>query len=158
MISMKKFLQGFTYAFNGIITCIKEERNFRFHLAAAFHLFVYLRFFNVTKSEICILIILCGMVFVSEALNTAVENAVDATDIVSRKAGTAKDTAAGAVLIAAIISIICGVIILWQPSAFAAIMYFFLKKPLAVVFQIIVLIFCGWFVFVWNTNQKDDSN
>lgn len=98
------------------------------------------------------------MVFVSEALNTAVENAVDATDIVSRKAGTAKDTAAGAVLIAAIISIICGVIILWQPSAFAAIMYFFLKKPLAVVFQIIVLIFCGWFVFVWNTNQKDDSN
>lgn len=151
---MKKFLRGFIYAFNGIITCIKEERNFRFHLAVAFHLFLYMKFFDLTKAEVCILILLCGLVLAFEALNTAVENTVDSTEIVSTKAGAAKDTAAGAVMIAAMIAVICGVILLWQPGAFAAIYKFFINNPIALVAQIALIIFCVWFVFLWHMNSK----
>lgn len=155
---MKRFLKGFVYAFNGITTCIKEERNFRFHIAVAFHLFAYLRFFDVSKVELCILIILCGAVFALEAVNTAIENSVDSTGIVNSHAGAAKDAAAGAVLIAAIVSVICGVIILWQPKAFGSIAQFFIKRPLAIVAQIIVLAFWTWFVFVWHKNIKKSAS
>ncbi|MDD6395824.1 MAG: diacylglycerol kinase family protein [Firmicutes bacterium] len=147
---MKKFLHGFIYAFSGIITCIREERNFRFHMAAAFHLFAYLPFFDLSKAELCILVMLCGAVFALEAVNTAIENAIDSTGIVSKTAGIAKDTAAGAVLIAAVISVICGVIILWQPAAFAAIFKFYIDAPIAIIAQIVVLIFWIWFVFLWH--------
>lgn len=147
---MKKFLRGFIYAFSGIITCIKEERNFRFHMAAVFHLFAYLPFFDVSKAELCILIMLCGIVLALEAVNTALENAIDSTGIISKTAGTAKDTAAGAVLIAAITSVICGIIILWQPAAFAAILKFYINAPIAILAQIAVLIFWIWFVFLWR--------
>ncbi len=147
---MKKFIQGFYYAFSGIITCIKKERNFRFHIAVAFHLFAYLPFFDLSAAELCILIILCSMVFALEAINTAIENAIDSTGIVSKTAGAAKDTAAGAVLIAAIISVICGIIILWQPAAFVAIIEFYTNAPIAIFAQIAVIIFWIWFVFMWR--------
>lgn len=155
---MKRFLKGFVYAFNGIMTCIKEERNFRFHMAAAFHLFTYLPFFDINKAELCILIILCGLVFALEAVNTSVENSIDSTSFVNSHAGAAKDSAAGAVLIAAIVSVICGFVILWQPKAFAAILQLYLENPIAIAAQFIILIFWIWFVFVWNKDSKNSAN
>ncbi len=144
---MRKFLRSFTYAFKGIIFCIKEERNFRFHLAVAFHLFVYISFFEVTKAEFSILVILCCLVLSLEAVNTALERAVDSTGIVNSAAGNAKDAAAGAVLIAAMAAVVCGVIILWQPSAFGRILQFYLSHKYFIIIQIALLAFWGWFVF-----------
>ena len=87
---MKHFLKGFVYAFRGIIFCVKEERNFRFHLGAAFHLFVYLPFFKVTRAETGVLVILCALVLALEAMNSAVERAVNCTGEYSQRAGAAK--------------------------------------------------------------------
>ena len=134
---MKTFMRGFVYAFRGLITCAKEERNFRFHLAVAFHLFVYLPFFELTKGETCVIVMLCGAVLSLEAVNSAIERAVDCTGEYSPRAGAAKDMAAGAVLIAAAVSVIAGVALLWQPKAFAAIGRFFLREPWAIAVQLL---------------------
>ena len=144
---MKKFFKGFVYAFDGIVICIREERNFRFHLAVAFHLFAYMPFFDLTGAEICILIMLCGLVISLEAVNTAIERAVDSTGEFNTAAGAAKDTAAGAGLSAAITAVVCGVILLWQPCAFAAILGFFVKYPWAIAVQIAILAGWIWFIF-----------
>lgn len=144
---MKRFLQGFVYAFQGLRICICEERNFRFDLAVVFHLFAYLRFFTLTRAEICLLVALCGLVISLEAVNTAVEHAVDATGRYDAVTKAAKDTAAGAVLTAAVAAAICGVKLLWQPKAFAAIICFFAEHPWAIVLQAAVLVCCGWFIF-----------
>ena len=147
-------LHSFSYAFRGIMACIREERNFRFHLVVAFHLFVYLPFFALTRAEVGILVVLCGLVIALEAVNSAIERAVDATGIVSPTAGAAKDIAAGAVLIAAVTAVVCGILLLWQPHAFAAIGRFFLRYSLAIVVQLAALAGGGWFVFGWHAGDK----
>ena len=37
---LTRFARGFVYAYNGIRAAVQEERNFRFHLCAAFYAFV----------------------------------------------------------------------------------------------------------------------
>lgn len=152
--SLLAFCRGFGYAFRGMMACIREERNFRFHLVVAFHLFAYLPFFALTRAEVGILVVLCGLVIALEAVNSAIERAIDATGIVSPTAGAAKDIAAGAVLIAAITAVVCGIIMLWQPGAFWAIGRFFLRQPFAVVVQLAALAGGGWFVFGWRAGDK----
>lgn len=144
---MRKFFRGFVFAFRGLLTCAKEERNFRFHMVVAFHLFVYLPFFELNRGEICAVIILCGAVISLEAVNSAIERAVDCTGEISRRAGAAKDIAAGAVLVAAVVSVLCGVVLLWQPSAFAAIRRFYMTYPAAVPVQLGLAAGSAWFVF-----------
>ena len=34
---LTRFARGFVYAYNGIRAAVQEERNFRFHLCAAFY-------------------------------------------------------------------------------------------------------------------------
>lgn len=140
------------FAFRGLIACAKEERNFRFHLVVAFHLFLYLPFFALSRAEVCATVILCGLVISLEAMNSALERAVDCTEERSPRAGAAKDMAAGAVLAAAITSVIGGIVLLWQPAAFSAILRFYKKYPLAVLIQL--LLGAGSVLFVCFTGGK----
>lgn len=152
--SLLTFCKGFVYAFRGIMTCMKEERNFRFHLAAAFHLFAYMPFFELSRAEAGILVVLCGLVISLEAVNSAIERAIDSTGIVSPTAGASKDIAAGAVLIAAVTAVAVGIILLWQPHAFLAIGRFFMRYPLAVIIQLAVLAVWIWFIFFWRSGDQ----
>lgn len=115
---MKKFLLSFVYAIQGIITSIKEERNIKIHLLAVVVTTVMGIIYKISNIEWMICILLFGMVISSELLNTAIENAVDlVTDEKKEFARKAKDAAAGAVLINAIISVIIACII-WIPKIF----------------------------------------
>ena len=99
--------KSFGYAFEGISTCIKNERNMKIHCCAT--VLVVIAGFQI---EWCICLILFGLVMALELVNTAVESVVD---LVTKErqplAKIAKDTAAGAVLIAAIMAAIAGLII-----------------------------------------------
>lgn len=67
---------------------------------------------HLTVTEWYICIILCALVMALELVNTAVEAVVDlVTEEKKPLAKIAKDTAAGAVLIAAIASVIIGLLI-----------------------------------------------
>lgn len=68
--------------------------------------------FELSVTEWCICITLCAFVMALELVNTAVEAVVDlVTEEKKALAKIAKDTAAGAVLIAAIASVIVGLLI-----------------------------------------------
>lgn len=104
--------KSFGYAFEGIFTCIKKERNMKIHCTAALLVTVCGIFFGISYTEWMICLLLFGLVMALELVNTAVEAVVD---LVTKErhplAKIAKDTAAGAVLIAAIMAAVIGVMI-----------------------------------------------
>lgn len=109
---------SFGYAFAGIGTCIRNERNIRIHLSVAALVVVCGFFFHISAMEWCICLTLFGLVLALELVNTAIEAAVDlVTEERKPLAKTAKDTAAGAVLVAAIMAAAAGLIIFLPKAA-----------------------------------------
>ena len=105
---MKKFIKSFKYAFEGILTGIKEEQNMKIHIIIM--ILVIMLKINTTEWIICIL--LFGLVISMELMNTAIENTVNLiTKEKNQQAKIAKDVAAGAVLASAIVSAIIGLMI-----------------------------------------------
>lgn len=104
--------RSFGYAFEGIFTCVKKERNMKIHTVMAIMVVLAGTLLKISATEWCICLILFGLVMALELVNTAVEAVVDlVTEEHKPLAKLAKDTAAGAVLIAAIMAAIAGLII-----------------------------------------------
>lgn len=107
-----KLIFSFKYAFEGIITTIKEERNMFIHFLIAIIVVITGVYVRLSLNEWLICLLLFALVFSLEMINTAIENTVDlVTTKKNKKAKLAKDSAAGAVLIAAIFASIIGIII-----------------------------------------------
>lgn len=102
----------FVCAMKGIINTVKEERNIKVHILATILVIIAGIILKISLAEWIICIILFGLVISAEIMNTAIEATVD---LVTRErhplAGKAKDAAAGAVLVLAIVSAIIGAII-----------------------------------------------
>ena len=111
-LTFNKRLAGFKYALNGIRLLLRNETNALLHciigtcaISAGFLL-------NISATEWTAVVIVCGCVFATEALNTAIEQLAD---VVSPEYSEAikkvKDLSAGAVLLMAIAAAITGIII-----------------------------------------------
>lgn len=150
---MKSFLKSFVYAFQGIVTCIKLERNMRIHLCFTVYMFCFIGiydWFTVTRTQLAILFVMCAAVMAGELVNTAVERAVDLACTEHTELGRiAKDTAAGAVLVSAIFAVCCGIAILWQPEAFRA-MFEYYKTHIPMLVLLIVSVAAS-FVFIFRS-------
>ena len=46
-----RFVDSFLYAAQGIRTAVREERNMRFHLCAAFYVYLFSLFYGFGKTE-----------------------------------------------------------------------------------------------------------
>ena len=104
--------KSFGYAFEGIFTGIKKERNMKIHCVAAVLVVIAGMILKISAIEWCICMVLFGLVMALEHVNTAVEAVVDlVTEERKPLAKIAKDTAAGAVLFTAIMAVIIGCII-----------------------------------------------
>lgn len=109
---MKKFLKSFVYAFNGIFTSIKNERNIKIHIVIMILVIIFGIILKISKTEWLICIILFGLVISMELINSAIEKVVDlVTKEKNEQAKIIKDTAAGAVLVTAIAAAIIGFMI-----------------------------------------------
>lgn len=105
-----KFAAGFGYAVQGIAYCIKTQRNFRFHICAGVIVMLMSLFYDFGRAEYAVLFVTISSVITAEAVNSAVEKAVDlCTDKINPTAKIAKDAAAGAVLITAVFAVGVGV-------------------------------------------------
>ena len=148
---MKNLLKSFVYAFRGITYCIAHERNMRIHLCFAAYMFGFLTvhdFFEVSKTQFALLFAVCATVMALEAVNTAVEKAVDLeTKEINQLAKISKDAAAGAVLIAAIGAVAVGISILWQPDAFVKMVEYY-KDNIPVLIGFIIS-FIASLIFVF---------
>lgn len=107
-----KLLKSFGYAFNGIALVVKTEINAIIHLIATV-LVVILGFrYQIDTTEWVALVVVIGMVWLTEILNTAMEEAIDLLHPEQAvAAGRVKDIAAGAVLVASFIAVIVGLLI-----------------------------------------------
>jgi diacylglycerol kinase (ATP) len=108
---------SFKYAWAGITYAFQTQRNFRIHVAVcalAIGLSVFLRLETV---EISIIAITSGLVLTLELVNTAIESIVDLTVKQSyhELAKVAKDCAAGAVLVSALVALLVASILILPP-------------------------------------------
>ncbi len=106
-------IESFYHAFHGIYIAVKQERNVRIHFCAAGVATVLGVCLKLDPVSWLALALAIGLVITAEFLNTALEHLVD---LASRgqyhaSARYAKDTAAGAVLIASFIALITGSLI-----------------------------------------------
>ncbi len=116
---MKKRLQSFGYAGRGIWQVFRSETNMKIHVLIAVLVVIFGFYFQISIQEWIACLFCIGLVFSAEMINTAIENVVDlASPLHHELAGKAKDIAAGAVLICAIISAIIGLLI-FIPKAWA---------------------------------------
>ncbi len=109
-------VRSFTFAFAGLFFLFRTQRNARIELFIGAAAFVVAWWVGISRAEWGVLVLTSGCVIILEGLNTAVEAAVDlASPEIHPLAKTAKDVAAGMVLVAAIASVAVGAIILGPP-------------------------------------------
>ena len=107
----KRLLLSFKYAFEGIIYTVKNEQNFIIHLLAVLIVTTLGYIYKISNTEWLIIVIMIALVLGSEFINTSIEATIDSIGKVNPLAKVAKDTAAAAVLIFALSSIIVALII-----------------------------------------------
>lgn len=115
---MKKRLKSFQYAFNGLRVLFYEEANARIHLVAAIAVILLGLLLKITAPEWLIILFCIALVFICEIINTAIENLCDFISPEKHELiKKTKDLAAAAVLIAAVFSVVVGLII-FLPKVF----------------------------------------
>lgn len=88
-----KFYGGFRYAIEGILTGIRQEQNMKMHCIMTVLVVLAGFFFEISKIEWCICLLLCGLIMALELVNTSVEAVVDlVTEERKPLAKIAKDT------------------------------------------------------------------
>jgi undecaprenol kinase len=109
----KRFHKSFKYAWSGIVQTFKKERNFQIHVMISVMMFFVGFYLQFTKFEWIVILFLIGGMLSLELMNTALERVVDlVTKEFKPLAKAAKDAAAGAVFVYAILSVIIGIIII----------------------------------------------
>jgi diacylglycerol kinase len=108
-----KFIAGFGYAFTGLWYALRTQRNARVHLLAAILVTSAGVLLHVSALEFAMLYIAIAGVFIAEMFNTVFEICVDlAKPEYHPLARIAKDVAAGAVLLSALLAVVIGVFVL----------------------------------------------
>ncbi|MBL4951359.1 diacylglycerol kinase family protein [Neobacillus sp. OS1-32] len=105
-------LRSFSFAVNGLFIGLLQERNMRIHLLCSVVVVFISVYFSISIIEWIVILFAIGGMFALELLNSAIERVVDLTSPEYHPlAKQAKDMAAGAVLVYAVLSIIVGVLI-----------------------------------------------
>lgn len=119
--SLKSRLESFKFAFRGLLSLIKNEHNSRIHLLAAIVAIFVGIILKISLPEWSFLTIAIGLVFLTELVNSSIEALADIVDSeLNEGIGKAKDYAAAAVLVSALIAVIVGGVI-FIPKIFALI-------------------------------------
>lgn len=91
---------------------LKSERNFQLEVLALIVNLFLIVYFGLNSTDAALIILVCFLVLITEALNTAVEKICDFVEPnFNKKIGLIKDIAAGAVILATFLSIIVGILV-----------------------------------------------
>lgn len=111
----KSVIESFNYAVSGIIYALKRERNMKIHFTISIIVILLSLCFNFSRSELLLLFYAITLVLIAEMINTAIEATIDLiTNEFHPLARVVKDIAAGAVLIAAINSLVVGYLLFFD--------------------------------------------
>lgn len=116
MKEWRRFTRSCTYALQGIAYTVRTQRNMQIHAAATVIVLAAAWWLQIPRSDVLLVLFSIGLVTSLELVNTAIEAVVDlASPDWHAKAKIAKDAGAGAVLVAAILSAVIGIIVFGPP-------------------------------------------
>ncbi|HLI88453.1 MAG TPA: diacylglycerol kinase family protein [Ktedonobacteraceae bacterium] len=122
---LAKFIAGFGYAFSGLWYALRTQRNARVHLILALLAILLGIALHISAIEFAMIFVAITAVFIAEMVNTAVELCIDlASPGYHPLAKIAKDVAAGAVLLSAILAVVIALFI-FVPHLWPLIILFF---------------------------------
>ena len=153
------FLKGFGFAFRGILSCIKSERNMRVHLCEAFYVIIFMRFYDLTAAEKAVVFLTIGAVIGFEIVNTSIETCVDLiSPQYNALAQKAKDAAAGAVLCIDFFAAVIGLIFLWDTAVFKLILKYFQTHVLSLIGFLVSIVLWLIYIFSADATKKVTEN
>jgi diacylglycerol kinase (ATP) len=110
--SVRNRIHSFRYAFKGVAIMFYEEPNFRIHIIAASVTVAFGIIYEISAVEWMMISVVIGLVLVSEIFNAAVERIADfVSPDHNRIVGITKDLCSAMVLVAAMVSVVTGLII-----------------------------------------------
>lgn len=111
----KKLTESFNNALSGILSSVKNEKNMRIHLFTAAIVLVLSLLYDLTRIEFIIVCAAIAVVLICELFNTAIETVMDTLiGIYHPRAKAVKDTAAGAVFVSALLSVLVAYMIFFD--------------------------------------------
>jgi diacylglycerol kinase (ATP) len=158
MLRGRPLIESFNCAFHGIVHTLKTQRNMRLHFVATGVVLALSLYLKLEKLEILILLVSIAFVIVAEMINTAIEATVDLiTTEIHPIAAIAKNVAAGAVLVAAILALIVGYLIFYPKfnSLVPLVIESLAKTP--AYLTLIAIVFTVVFVVVGKALTKKGS-
>lgn len=109
---LERYKKSFFHAIDGIVYAIRYEQNMIIIMLATLCVVVLGRILNISATEWLFCIMVIGLVFGSEMINTAIEAVVDLKTLDHHPlAKIAKDTASSATLVFSLTAFIGGMII-----------------------------------------------
>ncbi len=114
----RSLLESFNYALAGFIHALSTQRNMKIHCLAAAVVLFFGYYLHLSTVELAVLVLTVGLVMAAEIMNTAVEVVVDLiTEEYHPLAKTAKNVAAGSVLLTALAAIVVGFLLFFDKVA-----------------------------------------
>ncbi len=110
-----RFWRSFNHAFAGIMYAARTQPNMRAHLIISLLVILAALILRLGRDYVVDLVVIIAVVLALELLNTAVESIVDLLTVTHHPlAKTAKDAAAGAVLVASVAAVVVGYLVFYQ--------------------------------------------
>lgn len=108
-------IRSFGYAFRGIWLMILTQPHPQLHALATIAVLIAGIVLHLRRWEWIAILLCIGLVWVAEAINSALEFLADEVSLEKReRIRNAKDAAAGGVLIAAIVSVVVAAMVFWN--------------------------------------------
>lgn len=143
--------KSFSYAFKGLKFAIDNERNMRIHLIASLFVVQFGFLYNLKTYQWVYISIVIGLVITAELVNTAIEALVNMqTQSYTPLAKIAKDVAAGAVVIMALVAVIVATITFNDINKIKDIIHFIFSNIICIFILIAELVTSIFFIFSWN--------
>lgn len=147
--------KSFRHAFDGLISAIKTERNFRIHICMMLYVIAFSLIGRVGFQTFLKFLICFGVVFSAELINTAIELLCDTiTTEYNENIKKIKDTSAGAVLVAALFSAILGLCVFLSKEVLFTIGETFLSYPIVPIAVFISLPLFIWFIIGRKNDER----
>ena len=144
---MKKQIKSLKSAFKGIYSAVKSESHMRFHLVAAFYVFVFGCFYNFSAEKWALLAVLCSFVIALELVNTCIERLCDLLcDRYDFSVKIIKDIAAAAVLAVSFSAVFTAVLFFLDFEVIGKIFSYFSNNPVMLVLLILSAVISAVFV------------
>ncbi len=146
--------QSFKYALNGLVYAFRYERNMRIHTLIAVLILCFAYVYGISRAEWAILVLTCFFTVICEMINTAIEYCVDtATTQYNEYAKLAKDVAAGAVFMSAIVAIVVGITLFGNVEKIISTLKTVFTDPFYAI-TFFVLTFAG-LLFIFKLKPED---